>query len=140
MGRLRSSIANEEAAPADPGAHESDRTDEAQTGAPGPRVTARQSDKGVSDDVAGDAMRRYLGAIGSHPLLTAEQECAYATLARDGDFGARQKMIEHNLRLVVSIARNFLNRGVAFPDLIEEGNLGLIHALDKFEPERGFRF
>jgi RNA polymerase nonessential primary-like sigma factor len=92
------------------------------------------------DDVTGDAMRRYLGAIGSRPLLTPEQEYAYAVLARDGDFEARQKMIEHNLRLVVSIARNFLERGVAFLDLIEEGNLGMIHALDKFEPERGFRF
>jgi RNA polymerase nonessential primary-like sigma factor len=61
-------------------------------------------------------------------------------MAREGDFDARQKMIEHNLRLVVSIARKFRNRGVAFLDLIEEGNLGLIHALDRFEPERGFRF
>jgi RNA polymerase nonessential primary-like sigma factor len=92
------------------------------------------------DEVAGDAMRRYLDAIASRPLLTAEQEYACATMAREGDFKARQKMIEHNLRLVVSIARNFLNRGVAFLDLIEEGNVGLIHALDKFEPERGFRF
>jgi len=72
--------------------------------------------------------------------LTAEQEYACAVMAREGDFDARQKMIEHNLRPVVSIARNFLNRGVAFLDLIEEGNLGLIHALEKFEPERGFRF
>jgi len=95
---------------------------------------------GAVEEVAGDAMRRYLGAIGSRPLLTAEQEYACAVMAREGDFDARQKMIEHNLRLVVSIARNFLNRGVAFLDLIEEGNLGLIHALEKFEPERGFRF
>ncbi|HEX4584078.1 MAG TPA: sigma-70 family RNA polymerase sigma factor [Burkholderiaceae bacterium] len=94
----------------------------------------------AADDVGGDSMRRYLGAIGSRPLLTAEQEYAYATLAREGDFDARQKMIVHNLRLVVSIARNFLNRGVTFFDLIEEGNLGLIHALDRFEPQRGFRF
>jgi len=92
------------------------------------------------EEISGGAMRRYLAAVSSRPLLTAEQEYAFATLAREGDFEARQKMIEHNLRLVVSIARNFQNRGVAFLDLIEEGNLGLIHALDRFEPERGFRF
>jgi RNA polymerase nonessential primary-like sigma factor len=94
----------------------------------------------AADDVGGDAMQRYLAAVGARPLLTPEQEYAYAVSAREGDFGARQKMIEHNLRLVVSIARNFQNRGVTFLDLIEEGNLGLIHALDRFEPERGFRF
>jgi RNA polymerase nonessential primary-like sigma factor len=92
------------------------------------------------EEISGDAIRRYLAAVSSRPLLTAEQEYAFATRAREGDFDARQKMIEHNLRLVVSIARNFQNRGVTFLDLIEEGNLGLIHALDRFEPERGFRF
>jgi RNA polymerase nonessential primary-like sigma factor len=102
-----------------------------------PRSGAKE---GAADEVTSDAMRRYLGAIASRPLLTAEQEYAFAVLTRDGDFDARQKMIEHNLRLVVSIARNFLNRGVSLLDLIEEGNLGLIRALDKFEPERGFRF
>ena len=107
---------------------------------PQPRPNPSPIDSSAADEVSGDAMRRYLGAIGSRPLLTAEQEHAYATMAREGDFGARQKMIEHNLRLVVSIARKFRNRGVAFLDLIEEGNLGLIHALDRFEPERGFRF
>ena len=98
------------------------------------------AEAGTTDEISGDAMHRYLAAVGSRPLLTAEQEYAYAILAREGDFEARQKMIEHNLRLVVSIARNFQNRGVTFLDLIEEGNLGLIHALDRFEPERGFRF
>jgi RNA polymerase nonessential primary-like sigma factor len=64
----------------------------------------------------------------------------FATLAKQGDFAARQKMIEHNLRLVVSIAKHYINRGVILLDLIEEGNLGLMRAIDKFEPERGFRF
>jgi RNA polymerase nonessential primary-like sigma factor len=73
-------------------------------------------------------------------LLTPEQELGLATRVRGGDFEARQAMIEHNLRLVVSIAKSYLGRGVPLSDLIEEGNLGLIHALEKFEPERGFRF
>jgi RNA polymerase nonessential primary-like sigma factor len=102
--------------------------------------TTSQAGSGTPDEVSGDAMRHYLAAVGVRPLLTAEQEYAYAVSAREGDFQARQKMIEHNLRLVVSIARHFQHRGVTFLDLIEEGNLGLIHALDRFEPERGFRF
>ncbi len=73
-------------------------------------------------------------------LFTPEEEYATATRARAGDFAARQSMIEHNLRLVVSIAKGYLGRGVPLSDLIEEGNLGLMHAIDKFEPERGFRF
>ncbi len=92
------------------------------------------------DDLAGDAVQQYLNAIGARPLLTPEQEYRLATQARAGDFAARQAMIEHNLRLVVSIAKHYVNRGVSLLDLIEEGNLGLIHALEKFEPERGFRF
>jgi len=107
---------------------------------PQPTAGASQPEPSAVDEGGGDAMRRYLAAVGSRPLLTAEQEYEYAMLTREGDFDARQKMIEHNLRLVVSIARNFRNRGVTFLDLIEEGNLGLIHALDRFEPERGFRF
>ena len=74
------------------------------------------------------------------PNLTPEEEFATATLARQGDFAARQAMIEHNLRLVVSIAKHYLGRGLPLTDLIEEGNLGLMHSIGKFEPERGFRF
>jgi RNA polymerase nonessential primary-like sigma factor len=87
-----------------------------------------------------DAIQHYLNAIGARPLLTPEQEYAFAAQARSGDFAARQLMIERNLRLVVSIAKHYANRGVGLLDLIEEGNLGLIHAIEKFEPERGFRF
>jgi RNA polymerase nonessential primary-like sigma factor len=87
-----------------------------------------------------DVTQLYLNEIGAKPLLTPEQELATARLVRSGDFSARQKMIEHNLRLVVNIAKHYLNRGIPLLDLIEEGNLGLIHALEKFDPERGFRF
>lgn len=87
-----------------------------------------------------DVTRLYLNEIGAKPLLTPDDELATARLVRAGDFAARQKMIEHNLRLVVSIAKHYLNRGIPLLDLVEEGNLGLIHALEKFDPERGFRF
>lgn len=87
-----------------------------------------------------DATQIYLNEIGANPLLTSEQELILARLSRAGDEAARQKMIEHNLRLVVNIAKHYLNRGMPLLDLVEEGNLGLIHALDKFDPERGFRF
>lgn len=87
-----------------------------------------------------DATRLYLGEIGFSPLLTAEEEVYYARRAKKGDEQARKKMIESNLRLVVKIARRYLNRGLALLDLIEEGNLGLIRAVEKFDPERGFRF
>src|SRR3569623_915579 len=87
-----------------------------------------------------DATRIYLSEIGFTPLLSAEEEVYFARLAQRGDERARRRMIESNLRLVVKIARHYLNRGLALLDLIEEGNLGLIRAVEKFDPERGFRF
>lgn len=87
-----------------------------------------------------DATRLYLSEIGYSPLLTAEEEVYFGRLALRGDESARRRMIESNLRLVVKIARKYLNRGLPLLDLIEEGNLGLIHAVEKFDPERGFRF
>ena len=86
------------------------------------------------------ALQAYLRGIRRAPLFTAEEEFTTATHARAGDFRARQRMIEHNLRLVVSIAKTYLGRGLPMADLIEEGNLGLMHAIEKFEPQRGFRF
>jgi RNA polymerase nonessential primary-like sigma factor len=94
----------------------------------------------ASADLLSDATQIYFNEIGHSELLGAEQELHYARLARAGDFAARQKMIEHNLRLVVNIAKHYTNRGLALLDLIEEGNLGLIHAIEKYDPERGFRF
>jgi RNA polymerase nonessential primary-like sigma factor len=92
------------------------------------------------DGFLDDVTQLYLNEIGATPLLKPAQELALARATRAGDFSARQHMIEANLRLVVSIAKHYQNRGIAFDDLIEEGNLGLIHALEKFDPERGFRF
>ncbi len=92
------------------------------------------------DDAPSDALAVYLRGVRRTELFTPDEEFAMATRARAGDFAARQSMIEHNLRLVVSIAKGYGGRGVPMADLIEEGNLGLMHAIDKFEPERGFRF
>jgi RNA polymerase nonessential primary-like sigma factor len=87
-----------------------------------------------------DATQLYLNEIGFSPLLSAEEEVFFARKALKGDVAARKRMIESNLRLVVKISRRYVNRGLALLDLIEEGNLGLIRAVEKFDPERGFRF
>lgn len=87
-----------------------------------------------------DATQLYLNEIGFSPLLTPEEEVHFARLARKGDPAGRKRMIESNLRLVVKIARRYVNRGLSLLDLVEEGNLGLIRAVEKFDPERGFRF
>ena len=91
-------------------------------------------------DLLNDVTQHYLNEIGAKPLFTAQEEYSWACRARAGEFEARQRMIEHNLRLVVNIAKHYLNRGIPLLDLVEEGNLGLIHAIEKFDPERGFRF
>lgn len=87
-----------------------------------------------------DPTKLYLKEIEVSALLTAEEEVYYSRLVLKGDTAARDKMIECNLRLVVKISRRYMNRGLALLDLIEEGNLGLIRAVEKFDPERGFRF
>jgi RNA polymerase nonessential primary-like sigma factor len=87
-----------------------------------------------------DATQLYLNEIGFSPLLTPEEEVKYARMALRGEEAGRKRMIESNLRLVVKISRRYVNRGLTLLDLIEEGNLGLIRAVEKFDPERGFRF
>jgi RNA polymerase nonessential primary-like sigma factor len=91
-------------------------------------------------ELLNDVTQHYLNDIGAKPLFSPAEEVAWARRAKAGEFLARQKMIEHNLRLVVNIAKHYLNRGMPLLDLIEEGNLGLIHAIEKFDPDRGFRF
>ncbi len=108
-----------------------------------PRAEAEEAEEAAAskgfEDIA-DVTQIYLNDIGSNALLTPAQEIELARRVVQGDFSARQKMIEHNLRLVVNIAKHYINRGLALLDLIEEGNIGLMHALEKFDPERGFRF
>lgn len=110
---------------------------------------AEQTDEGEFQDALNangtlqrslDATQLYLNEIGFSPLLSPEEEVYFARQARKGEPAGRKRMIESNLRLVVKIARRYLNRGLTLLDLIEEGNLGLIRAVEKFDPERGFRF
>src|SRR5579875_169765 len=94
------------------------------------------SDDGLTDN----AIRQYLGEIGRFPLLTADQEMVLAKRVVEGDLDAQQRLVEANLRLVVSIAKRYNNHGIHLLDLVQEGNLGLIRAAQKFDPKRGFRF
>jgi RNA polymerase nonessential primary-like sigma factor len=99
-----------------------------------------ESETETETEALSDVTQLYLHQIGLKRLFKPDEELHYARLAAAGDFAARQKMIEHNLRLVVNIAKAYLHRGMPLLDLVEEGNLGLMHALEKFDPERGFRF
>ncbi|MHB1400857.1 MAG: RNA polymerase sigma factor RpoS [Thiobacillus sp.] len=105
-----------------------------------PADTSEELASAILDEPQVDVTQLYLNEIGQAPLLTAEEEVVLARRVVEGDFEARQTMIERNLRLVVNIAKHYANRGLTLLDLVEEGNLGLIHALEKFDPERGFRF
>jgi RNA polymerase nonessential primary-like sigma factor len=113
---------------------------ESESSAPEAIASESSSERFSSGEGDFDATRLYLNEIGESKLLTAEEEIRLSRLAQSGDNAARQRMIVCNLRLVVKIARRYLNRGLPLLDLIEEGNLGLIRAVEKFDPERGFRF
>ncbi|SQH77794.1 RNA polymerase, sigma S (sigma 38) factor [Shewanella benthica] len=108
----------------------------------GNKLQEAELEQQVQDDLQKnlDATQLYLGEIGFSPLLSAEEEVYFSRKALKGCGKSRNRMIESNLRLVVKIARRYNNRGLALLDLIEEGNLGLIRAVEKFDPERGFRF
>lgn len=94
----------------------------------------------LEDDVADDSVRLYLREIGKIPLLTAEEELALAKRVVAGDKDAKDKMAEANMRLVVSIAKRYVGRGLDLLDLIQEGNTGLLRAVEKFDPDKGFKF
>ena len=121
---------------------EEEEQEEQEKEKPAAETSDADEESSSSEDnyVQADATRLYLKEIGFSPLLTAEEEVFFARKAQKGDGAARRRMIESNLRLVVKIARRYMNRGLALLDLIEEGNLGLIRAVEKFDPERGFRF
>ena len=129
------------------------KANEASTGfLPGAGTAKDQTEKSPDLDTADDsalterfektldATQLYLNEIGFSPLLTPEEEVLFSRMAQRGEEAGRQRMIESNLRLVVKIGRRYINRGLTLLDLIEEGNLGLIRAVEKFDPERGFRF
>jgi RNA polymerase nonessential primary-like sigma factor len=135
--RSASPGANQDGAVKHTNGHAQRKSSPGEDGEERPRETAPHTE--LSGESA-DTLTLYLREVRRTDLFTPQQEFETATKARAGDFSARQSMIEHNLRLVVSIAKGYLGRGVPLSDLIEEGNLGLMHAIDKFEPERGFRF
>ena len=98
------------------------------------------SDKSYLDDIADDSVRLYLREIGKIPLLTAEEELALAQRVKSGEKKAKDEMAEANMRLVVSIAKRYVGRGLDLLDLIQEGNTGLLRAVEKFDPDKGFKF
>lgn len=101
-----------------------------------PRPRRFKAGKGGS----GDSLQEYLKEIGRHKLLTGKEEIELARAMKAGDEAARRKLIQSNLRLVVSIAKHYMNNGLSFQDLIQEGSIGLIRAAEKFDPEKGFKF
>lgn len=101
---------------------------------------AEEEEKAAETFVEEDSTKVYLREIGRHKLLNGREEIELARATRAGDEIARRKLVQSNLRLVVSIARRYINRGISFQDLIQEGNLGLIRATEKFDPERGYKF
>ena len=123
----------------DPGGHDENAGQEPDL-PPEVEVLGNPAPPPFESEFLNDVTQIYLNEIGANPLLTAQEEGVLTRRVKNGDFSARQVMIERNLRLVVNIAKHYLNRGIPLLDLVEEGNLGLMHALDKFDPERGFRF
>lgn len=99
-----------------------------------------ENDQSYLDDIADDSVRLYLREIGKIPLLSAEEELSLAKRVVDGDKDAKDKMAEANMRLVVSIAKRYVGRGLDLLDLIQEGNTGLLRAVEKFDPDKGFKF
>ncbi|HZD17746.1 MAG TPA: sigma-70 family RNA polymerase sigma factor, partial [Actinomycetota bacterium] len=108
------------------------------------RVMTKKNEKKVDNQelalATSDSMRLFLNEIGRYPLLTAEEEVELAKLVEDGDQDAKDRMIRSNLRLVVSIAKKYQGHGLSLLDLVQEGILGLIRAVEKFDWRKGFKF
>ena len=104
------------------------------------KMTNAKLQKRKKESSVNDATKLYLSEIGKTPLLSAKEEVYYSRKVQKGHQPSRHRMIESNLRLVVKISKRYLNRGLALLDIIEEGNIGLIRAVEKYDPERGFRF
>jgi len=141
LEQLYAELAEEEVeiiAPAEPRAEEIAESDAWVTEEDPEEVVAE--DTSYLDDIADDSVRLYLREIGKIPLLTAEQELALAQRVVAGDKRAKDQMAEANMRLVVSIAKRYVGRGLDLLDLIQEGNTGLLRAVEKFDPDRGFKF
>ncbi|HET9074149.1 MAG TPA: sigma-70 family RNA polymerase sigma factor [Solirubrobacteraceae bacterium] len=119
---------------------EPETVDEEQVFLSNPRAFQRRAELDLTVEPSLDSLRLYLRSIGRVPLLTKEQEVELAQRIERGDMGAKQHMIEANLRLVVSIAKAYLGRGLTFLDLIQEGSMGLIRAVEKFDYRRGYKF
>ena len=141
LEQLYAELAEEEVeiiAPAEPRAEEIAESDAWVTEEDPEEVVAE--DTSYLDDIADDSVRLYLREIGKIPLLTAEEELALAQRVVSGDKRAKDQMAEANMRLVVSIAKRYVGRGLDLLDLIQEGNTGLLRAVEKFDPDRGFKF
>ena len=123
--------------------HEAETSSEAPTESAGSEVGNDAAERGTGQHDpeldAQDITQRYFEDISRLPVLKADEERHYARRMQDGDFEAREVLITHNLRLVVYVAKRYLGRGLPLLDLVEEGNLGLMHALEKFDVDRGFR-
>lgn len=118
----------------------SDHNETGKAGNPGNSAKPVKKTPSASKDASTDSVQRYFSEIGKLPILTMEEEQKVARLVRKGNPEAREKMIKSNLRLVVSVAKKYTKYGLPLSDLIEEGNLGLIRAVEKFQPEMGCRF
>ncbi|HLB22253.1 MAG TPA: sigma-70 family RNA polymerase sigma factor [Solirubrobacteraceae bacterium] len=120
--------------------HDEPETDDEARGVRARLQELKRAEADLSVDPSLDSLRLYLRSIGRVPLLDAEQEVALAKRIERGDMAAKQHMVEANLRLVVSIAKGYVGRGLTFLDLIQEGSLGLIRAVEKFDHRRGYKF
>lgn len=103
-------------------------------------IEAKETLEDISDAISDDPVKQYLREIGNYPLLTGDEEVELAALIKEGNESAKKRLTESNLRLVVSIAKRYVGRGLTFLDLIQEGNLGLIKAVDKFDYDKGYKF